>query len=275
MPGYVEQALTQFGHDIPKQLQHQPHKHTVPTYGAMVQYAKAEDVTQLLLKEEKKFIQQVLGTFLYYRRAVNSTMLTTHSSITSNQAEPPKETMSNIKLFLDYAASNQDAIITYHASDMVLVVHSNALYLSEPKARSHAGGYFFMSSDIADPADNGAVLNIAQIIKAVMSLAAEAELSALYINAHEAVPMRLLLAEMGHIQPPMPTQTNNSTALGVVNSNIQPWQTKAMDMRFHWLRCREAQQQFRFYWHPGKTNLGDAGPNIIVLHTMSKNAAPS
>ncbi len=99
-----------------------------------------------------------------------------------------------------------------------------------------------MPSNIADPADNGAVLNIAQLIKAIMSLAAEAELSALYINACEAVPIHLLLAEMGHIQPPTPTQTNNSTALGVVNSNIQPWQMKAMDMRFHWLRCREAQQ---------------------------------
>jgi hypothetical protein len=198
-----------------------------------VQYTKAEDVTQLLSKEEKKYIQQVLGTFLYYGQAVDSTMLTALSSITSNQAKPTEETMSNIKHFLDYMASNQDAIITYHANGMVLVMHSNASYWSKPKARSPAGGHFFMSSNIADPANNGAVLNIAQIIKAIMSLAAEAELGALYINACKAIPIRLLLAEMGHIQPPTPTQTNNSTALGVVNSNIQPWQTKAMDMWFH------------------------------------------
>jgi hypothetical protein len=184
-------------------------------------------------------------------------MLTALSSIATNQAKPTEETMSNIKFFLDYATRNQDAIITYHASNMVLAVHHNASYLSTPKAQSRAGGHFFMSSNIANPADSGAVLNIAQIIKVVMSLAAEAELGALYINAREAVPMRLLLTEMGHIQPPMPTQTDNSTALGVVNSNIQPWQTKAMDMWFHWLRCHEAQQQFRFYWCPGKTNLGN------------------
>jgi hypothetical protein len=199
MLGYVEQALAQFGHDIPKQLQHQPHKHTVPTYGAIVQYVKAEDVTQLLSKEEKKFIHQVLGTFLYYSRVVDSTMLTALSSIASNQAEPTKDTMSNIKPFLDYVASNQDAIITYRASDMVLVVHSNASYLSKPKACSCAGGNFFMSSDIADLADNSKFLNIAQIIKAVMFLVAEAELGALYINACKAVPMCLLLAELGHI----------------------------------------------------------------------------
>jgi hypothetical protein len=79
-----------------------------------------------------------------------------------------------------------------------------------------------MSSDTADPANNKAVLNISQLIKAVMSLAAEAELGALYINAREAVPMQNLLQEMGNPQPPTPTQTDNSTALGVVTSNIQP-----------------------------------------------------
>ncbi len=110
-----------------------------------------------------------------------------------------------------------------------------------------------MSSDVSNPHNNGAVLNIAQLIKAVMSLAAEAELGALYINACEAVPMCQLLTEMGHIQPLTPIQTDkNSTACGVVNNNI-----KAMDMRFHGLRCREAQRQFCFYWAPGKSNLGD------------------
>jgi hypothetical protein len=257
MPGYVERALARFGHLIPKKLQHQPHKHTVPTYGATIQYAKDDDATKLLTKEEKKYIQQVLGTFLYYGRAVDSTMLTALSSIASTQAEPTEETMENIKLFLDYAASHQDAILTYQASDMVLIVHSDASYLSEPKARSRAGGHFFMSSNVANPRNNGAVLNIAQLIKAVMSSAAEAELGALYINAREAVPMRQLLTEMGHAQPSTPIQTDNSTACGVVNNNIQPRRTKAMDMRFHWLRDREAQSQFRFYWAPGKENLGD------------------
>ena len=90
-----------------------------------------------------------------------------------------------------------------------------------------------------------------------MSSAAEAELGALYINACKAVPQCQTLAEMGHKQPPTPMQTNNSTALGVVNNNIQPQRTKAMDMRFHWLRCREAQQQFRFFWRPGTTNRAD------------------
>jgi hypothetical protein len=60
---------------------------------------------------------------------------------------------------------------------------------------------------------------------------------------------------MGHPQPQTLIQTNNLTAKGVINNKIQPKQTKAMDMRFHWLCNRRAQEQFHIYWRPGKTNL--------------------
>eukprot|EP00804_Cyclotella_cryptica_P017108 CCRYP_003349-RA/>CCRYP_003349-RA protein AED:0.50 eAED:0.45 QI:0/-1/0/1/-1/0/1/0/116 len=59
---------------------------------------------------------------------------------------------------------------------------------------------------------------------------------------------------MGHPQPPTPIQTDNSTALSVVNNTIQPKRTKAMDMQFHWLRCRINQKHFRPYWRTGATN---------------------
>ena len=81
---------------------------------------------------------------------------------------------------------------------MVLAAHSDATYLSETKARSQAGGHFFMAGDTTYPTNNGAVLTIAQIIKAAMSSTAEAELGALYINCREAIPACQLLEEMGH-----------------------------------------------------------------------------
>ena len=140
---------------------------------------------------------------------------------------------------------------------MVLAVHSDASYLSEPKARSRAGGHHYLSNDSKIPPNNRAVLNVAQIIKAVMLSAAEAEIGALFINAREAIPARTTLEELGHPQPPTPMQTDNTTALGVVNRNLQPRRTKAMDMRFHWLQDRAAQATFRFFWQRGKDNKGD------------------
>ena len=141
---------------------------------------------------------------------------------------------------------------------MVLAVHSDASYVSEQKARSRAGGHFFYpATPPSHPTVNGAVLNIAHIIKHVMSSATEAELAALYIMAREAVYIRIILEEMGHKQPPTQIQTDNVMADAVINGKVQPKRTKAMDMRFHWLRDRECKQQFKFYWRPGKTNYAD------------------
>ena len=258
MPGYVKKALKRFQHQTPTKPQNQPHPHIPPKYGAKVQYAEPEDTTPKLNKEEKKFIQEVTGTFLFYARAIDSTMLTALSALASEQANPTEATMKKCKQFLDYAASQEEAVITYKASDMKLAIHSDASYLSEPKARSRAGGHFFLTKQTNDTdPDNGAVLNVAQVIKSVMSSAAEAELGALFINAKLAVPMRHTLEELGHPQGRTPIQTDNSTAHGVINGKIQPKQTKAMDMRYYWLKDREAQNFFQFHWKPGKNNLAD------------------
>ena len=257
MPEYVTNALRRFQHEKPTKPQDQPYPHTPKKYGAKQQFAEPEDTSPLLTKDEKRFIQEVTGTFLFYARAVDPTMLTALSSIASEQANPTARTMEKCKQFLDYAATQGEAVITYRASDMKLAIHSDASYLSEPKARSRAGGHFFCSENVADPADNGAVLTVATIIKQVMSSAAEAELGGLFINAKKAVPIRTTLEELGHKQSNTPIQTDNSTANGLVNNEVQPKATKAMDMRFYWLKDREAQNQFRIFWRSGKLNRGD------------------
>ena len=257
IPGYVEAALKRFKHQRPEKPQHQPYPHNPKQYGSKTQYVEDKDTSALLRKEDKKFIQEVTGTFLFYARAVDATMLTALSSLAAEQCSPTERTMEKCKQFLDYAATQEDAVITYRKSNMVLAIHSDASYLSEPKARSRAGGHFFLSEDQKDPNDNGAVHTVAKIIKAVMSSAAEAELGGLFINAKTAVPIRKTLEELGHPQPPTPIQTDNSTACGVVNNEIQPKATKAMDMRFYWLKDREARNQFRIYWRQGKLNKGD------------------
>jgi hypothetical protein len=130
-------------------------------------------------------------------------MLTALSSLAAEQCNPTERTMQKCKQFLDYAATQEDAVVTYRKSNMVLAIHSDASYLSEsePKARSRAGGHFFMSENLPDPNDNGAVHTVAKIINAVMSSAAEAELGGLFINAKTAVPIRTTLEELGHKQP--------------------------------------------------------------------------
>ena len=257
MPGYVKEALVRFNHPPPKKPQHQPHPHTPIVYGAKQQLAKGPDTAPPLDKTGQKFIQEVTGVFNYYARAVDATMLPALSAIASEQANPTETTLAKTKQFLDYAATHPNAVLTYRSSGMHLAIHSDASYLSERQARSRAGGHYFLSEQVEDPKLNGAILNISQIIKNVMSSSAEAETGALYLNATNAIPIRQILNEMGHKQGRTPIQTDNSTAGGYVNKTIQPKQSKQWDMRHHWLRDRECQGQFNIYWRPGKSNHGD------------------
>jgi hypothetical protein len=198
----------------PSQIwQDQPHPHMKKKYGAKEQFTKPLDHdTPTLDKAGKKFIQEVTGDFLFLAGAINGTMLTPLSALASEQSAPTEATMEKCLQFLDYPGSQEDAILNYKASDMVLAIHSNASYLSKPKAPSRAGGHMFMAGKEEILINNGAVLNISQIIKAVMSSAAEAELAALFINAKASGSMRQMLKELGHPQTQTPMQTSNSTA---------------------------------------------------------------
>ena len=190
-------------------------------------------------------------------------MLVPLSALASEQSKPTESTMKKYKQFLDYAASQPDAIITYRAIDMVLVIHSNALYLNEPKARSHAGGHFFMSKSEEFPSNNGAVLNVAMLIKNVMSSRAEEELGVMFINAKQAVHLQRMLEELRHPQPPTSIQTDSTMTQGVVMNKILPKVTKSMDVQLHWLRNREFREQFCSYWRSGTKNFGDYSTNLL------------
>jgi hypothetical protein len=94
----------------------------------------------------KKCIQQVVSSFLYYARAVNQTILMVLSVIATQQSAPTENAKKQVDQFLNYMWTHPDATIQYRASDMILNIHFNALYLSAPRARSHAGDYFFLRS---------------------------------------------------------------------------------------------------------------------------------
>jgi hypothetical protein len=187
-----------------------------------------------------KFIQEVCEVFLFLARRVNGGLLPALSALASQQANPGELTLALCKQFLDYMASQDKAVLTYKARNMVLAIHSNASYLSNPKTCSHADGHMFMAGRDDIPTNNGAVLNILQIIWAVMSSAAEAELGALFINAETAVSMHHTLKELGHPQPPTPIQTDNKTTKDLLINKIMPKALKVMDMHLNWLQCCEA-----------------------------------
>ena len=265
MPGYIQEALQRFSHPTPSKSQDSPFKWSRPIFGQKIQYAPDEDCTPLLNTKDTKRVQQVVGTLLYYARAIDNTMLPALNDIASNQASPTQHTAREITQLLDYATSHPDATIKFTASDMVLHIHSDASYLSLPKSRSKVGGFFYLSQKPTNPKHpdhdiiplNGPVHVVSKRIRNVMASATEAETGALFYNGQEALPLIRALEEMGHPQPGTPLQTDNYTAYGIVNSSIRQRKSKAMDMRFYWIQDRCNAGDFVVYWKPGASNLAD------------------
>jgi hypothetical protein len=255
MKDYVKKALKQFMHETAPKHFDGPTKYIPPEYGKKVQYEK-HDTSAPLDKKGIKFIQEVCGKFLYTARAVDNTMLHALNELCIAATKGTKQTGEALEYFLNYCASNQSAGIIYRASDMILTIHSDAAYLVAAMARSRAAGYHFFGNKDGK-LFNGPIFVLAKIIKNVMGSAAEAETGGLYMNAQEAVPERITAEELGHIQPPTPLVTDNSTADGIMNKTVKQKQSKAMDMRFYWLQDRVEQGQFNVYWAPGKYNLAD------------------
>ena len=103
---------------------------------------------------------------------------------------------------------------------MQLVAYSDTGYLNESNARSRASAHIYMLENMPIPYLNGAILTITNIMKYVMSSAAEAELVLLFITAKKCVEIRQTLQEMGWPQKPTPIQVDNITAVEVVTNNI-------------------------------------------------------
>jgi hypothetical protein len=119
---------------------------------------------------------------------------------------------------LDYLATHPDAIIRYHASDMILHINSDASYLSVSNARSRLGGLFFLGNKPPEQDTlNGSIRNVASVIKNVVASAAESEVGACFHHAQSGAPLRVTLTERGHDQPPTPLCTDNSTAFDILN----------------------------------------------------------
>jgi hypothetical protein len=184
-------------------------------------------------------------------------MLVALGSLAAAQTKATTNTMKDANQLLDYVSTHPNATVRYTKSDMILKIHSDASYLSETEARSRAGGLFFLGNDSNLPQINGAIHVHSSILKNVVSSAAEAEVAALFHNAQEACPLIQTLKELGFPQPATSIQTDNACANGIMNDSVKQKRSKAMDMRYYWMRDRVRQKQFRIHWEPGTENKAD------------------
>jgi hypothetical protein len=259
MPGYIKAALHKYQHAAPARPEHAPHMWNPHIYGAKTQYVEDETTSLALSDKDINKLQQLTGTLLYYARSFDPILIMPINVLASEQSNATAVTANKVIKILNYCNTHPETKIRYHASAMILHMHSDASYISQKEAKSRAGGFFYMGSSTSTEKKltNGAILIVSKVLKHVMSSAAEAEIGAVFINAKEGAVLCTILVEFGHPHPPTPMETENNTATGYSNGTIKQKRTKPIDMRFYWIKDRMKQGQFNVYWGPGYQNLAD------------------
>jgi len=266
MPGYVQKALVRFGKTDVRGV-NSPLTYVPPNYGAKSQTLKPDSTgAALLTPAQILYVQEVVGVFLYYSRAVDPLMITAINKIGSRQAGADVTILPDIERFFQYALRWSNNVMRIHASNMILNVHSDASYLSETKARSRAGAFMCMGTELHGARPNAPVLYLSVIIATIVDSATAAEYAAAFIAAQAATSLRLTLGELGYPQPATQITCDNACAVGIANDSFNQKRSKTIDMRYHWIRDQVRLGYFTIIWQPGKINLADLFTKAHPVH---------
>jgi hypothetical protein len=151
------------------------------------------------------------------------TVLVALSTIAAEQTIATERTLAKCTQMLDYLAHNGTAKVRFHASDMIMNIHSDASYLSELKARSRTCSHFLMGWQPANgkPIRINGVFHVSiNILRFVTASTAKAELKALYHNCQTGIVFCQTIEAMGHKQPKTPVHCDNATAVGIATNTV-------------------------------------------------------
>mgnify|MGYP003321455284 FL=1 len=235
MPNYVIEALQKLKHPLPSKAQHAPHPWIPKTYGSK-SHLTSPDTTAYLHPKFTKHIQRIVGTFLYYARAVDPTIHPALNELAMTQAKPTQCTQSSANMLMDYLATHPSAKLRFHQSNMQLHIDTDAAYLVAPNSKTRVAGYYYLSDAynnlpaIPTPRDNAPIHIECHLLKHIVSSAAEAETAGIYHNCSTALTIKHMLEALGHKQHAIPIKTDNSTAASFSNSLLKQKRSKSWDM---------------------------------------------
>eukprot|EP00957_Ditylum_brightwellii_P124501 9488420-Ditylum_brightwellii.AAC.1 len=190
--GYIsarlcEKKLTKLCKPCPKKPEYLLHCHIRIKYGLEGQLVPAEDMSPKVPQKTIDYFQEVVGILLWYRRILDLTLLPALNDILSQQAAPMEETVKVLDHFLNYMATYPNVAVHFHVSNMILHIHSDAVYMVLPEAQSRAGVIFIFPPSQMKPTPtryphNGAIHNECSTICNVMGSAAKEEVGGLYVK---------------------------------------------------------------------------------------------
>jgi hypothetical protein len=195
MPEYIPKLLQRFS---PGRTIRGPASPATPaphTNGAAAPAEPIDHDSPPLTPDQKLRLQEIVGSFLYYARAVDCTMLTAVNHIASEQSRGTQHVIAIAERLLSYAASYPAHALVYRACEMILHIQTDASFLSRSNSRSVAGGILYCDNAVPlQHSINGAILTI---IGGIPTSAIEAEYAAAYMSAKEGFYCRHILEALG------------------------------------------------------------------------------
>ena len=99
MPGYITTVLHKYNHPPPDTPKYSPHIYSHNIYGATHIYSHTiygatqikpipESIVPTMLELKKKRIQKIIGSLLFYARAVDPTILPALNDVAADQSGP-------------------------------------------------------------------------------------------------------------------------------------------------------------------------------------------
>ena len=118
MPGYINTALRKFNHPTPSKLQYAPFKSEPLYYGKNKVLPNEVLQSPTLDKKETQKVQQKVGTFLYYGRSVDPTILVALNEIGRQQSKPTMKTLKQLAHLMDYLYTYPNATLRFYSGTM-------------------------------------------------------------------------------------------------------------------------------------------------------------
>jgi hypothetical protein len=217
--GYVGKALHHFCDTSVACIQNSPHVWIQPHYGVHHKVIPHPDNTKTLDTSSIKRVQDISGVrpsrLLYHAGCPWHTHLTIIKQHTGNIEGNHCSTMQHPTLKPQYDTLSVMCIYTYTVMPRIYLKHRHTAAL----------GTFFLGNHpintSATPPPTSCCHHHHHTMGMYTQSAASCRTSALFHNAHDDIPLRTVLVEMGHPQAETPIQTDKACAAGITNQTVK------------------------------------------------------
>ena len=246
-----------------------------PTFNPNSKVQRAEQDTSAPCPDKKRWVQQAIGLATYFARGVHYNIKTATSKIAMEQSAPTIATVTKTLRLLHYIYHHRNPVLRFYPQNMQVQSHSDASYLSEPKARSRYAFVVWIGDPVPKHANfyvPGIIQYDTGVIRNVVTSVAEAEYTGLFLATMWVIKTRHLLEDLGYPQKCTTIFVDNKCAQGLANRACKDKNLKHIDMRLHFTRDKVDSNEIAVEYVPTQDNLADFGTKNLDTDAFKRKS---